>query len=72
MDEVRKDLLKVDGVELYPIPNYSRYFVDLEEGKVYDTLKERYLVANPNVNGYCYSGMYSDKIIIRDFRCMLL
>lgn len=61
MEEVRKDLLKVEEVELYPIPNYNRYFVNLEEGKVYDTLRERYLVANPNANGYCYTGMYDDQ-----------
>lgn len=61
MKEIIEDTIEVNGNELYQIPNHSRYYCNLEEGKIYDTKRETFLIANPNRNGYCYTSIANDQ-----------
>lgn len=54
----------INGVFLTPIPSevgYSNYLVDTVNGKIYNTQSEKFLVANPNDNGYVYVGLKNDE-----------
>ncbi|MBP1967997.1 hypothetical protein J2Z83_000089 [Virgibacillus natechei] len=60
VENFRDDLIIVDGQELYPIPNFSRYYVDLDEGRIWNNKSERWITANPNYLGYCYARVKAD------------
>jgi hypothetical protein len=54
----RDDIITVDGKELYPIPGFPLYYANLDEGKIFSTKSEKYLVSNPNKRyGYCYVSL---------------
>lgn len=55
VEKERLDTIKIDEVDLYPIRGYSSYFADLENGRIWSDKLERYLISNPDANGYCYT-----------------
>ncbi|MBT2723063.1 HNH endonuclease [Bacillus sp. ISL-46] len=56
----RDDTILVDGKELYPIPEFSNYFCDLDEGRIFSTRTEKWLSTTPNRNGYVYVSLTND------------
>lgn len=56
---------EIEGVVLTPIPSikydYSRYGVDVINGRVWDHQNKRWLISNPNRNRYSYVGLTSAK-----------
>lgn len=39
----RDDLIIIDDKELYPVPNHPFYYADLEEGKVFNSVTEKWM-----------------------------
>ncbi|MBM7598491.1 hypothetical protein JOC34_000848 [Virgibacillus halotolerans] len=60
-EKFRDDLIEVeDGLELYPIPGFSNYYCDLENGRVWNNKKQFWITANPNSLLYCYATIYDE------------
>lgn len=64
MNEVLKELY--EGLELESevwkvIPGFSRYQIDVNSGRIFDTYREKLIVANPNAIGYVYADVENDE-----------
>lgn len=46
--------------QLKEIKGYSRYLVDLKRGRIFNKLRNKWIVSNPNHLGYCYASLQSD------------
>lgn len=60
LDELKKSL-PLEGEVLKPIPNFSRYNIDINSGKIFDTKKDRWIKAKSNDIGYVYVGIVNDE-----------
>ena len=60
LDEIRKGL-PLEGEVLKPIPNFSRYQIDINTGRIFDTKKDKWLKTKSNDIGYVYAGLVNDK-----------
>lgn len=46
---------------LHDIPNYSCYATCLKTGRIWNKEKQRWVIANPNFNGYCLARVTDDE-----------
>lgn len=53
--------LPLEGEVLKEIPNFSRYQIDINSGRIFDKDKSRWIKMKPNAIGYVYVGIVNDE-----------
>lgn len=63
-DNFRDDLLILDGLEVYPVPDHPGFYADIEAGKIYNSNTGKWLADGSQGSkrtGYVYVGMKDSK-----------